>query len=400
MKVIIQDPWGIGDLGTYDCSLCYELHKKNINLALITNWYYEYDKLSNFKVAKVFFKYSEIMKRSILRKVIRGCEYCFTMLNLLNKYSKESPDIIHIQWLLFYQFDYFWLRILRYLLRRKNTKIILTAHNLLPHINGYKYKNILGKIYSQFDGIIVHSKVLKTQMIEIFGEKAKNWLICVTSIGVEDKLLVKVDQNILNIYRDKVKLLKSDGHNFLFAGGIHKNKGLDILLKAWGNHINEFPNDKLYIVGNPTYNMNDELKYIKKYRASINTSFGIKSDEELLAYFLECDFVVLPYKEASQSAVLLTAFTLGKPVIVTKVGGLPEVVDTIQGGYVVDSNNPNSLCKAINKASKISNTELSKWNNDIQKKTLTNYSWDNIAEVTLNFYNEVCSIPNVKLNKN
>jgi len=237
VKVFVQDPWGMGDLGSYDCSLCYELQKKNINLTLITNWYYEYDKLSNFKVVKVFFKYSEIMKRSILRKLIRGCEYCFTMLNLLNKYSKESPDIIHIQWLLFYPFDYFWLRILRYLLRRKNTKIILTAHNILPHINGYKYKNILEKIYSQFDGIIVHSKVLKTQMIEVFGAKAKNWSICVTSIGVEDILLEKVEQNILNSCRDKVKFSKNKGCRFLFVGNIHKNKGLDILLKAWSEHI-------------------------------------------------------------------------------------------------------------------------------------------------------------------
>ena len=110
----------------------------------------------------------EDMKRNILRKVIRGCEYCFTMLGLLSKYSKESPDIIHIQWLLFYQFDYFWLRILRCRLRSKNIKIVLTAHNVLPHINGYKYKNILEKIYSQFDGIIVHSEVLKEQMIKIF----------------------------------------------------------------------------------------------------------------------------------------------------------------------------------------------------------------------------------------
>jgi glycosyltransferase involved in cell wall biosynthesis len=392
MKVIIQDPWGIGDLGTYDCSLCYELDKKNINLTLITNWYYEYDKLSNFKVIKKFFKYSENMKISILRKVIRGCEYCFTMLNLLNKYSKESPDIIHIQWLLFYQFDYFWLRLLIYFLRRKNTKIILTAHNILPHINGYKYKNILEKIYSQFDGIIVHSKTLKTQMVEIFSAKAKNWPICVTSIGVEDKLLVKVDQNILNTYRDKIKSSKDKEYKFLFAGIIHKNKGLDILVKAWGNHINEFPNDKLYIVGNPSYNMNDELKYIRKYSTSINTSFGHKSDEELLAYFLECDFVVLPYKEASQSGVLMTALSLGKPVIATNVGGLPEVVETVKGGYVVDSNNPISLCKAIDKASEISNRELTEWNNDIRKKTLTNYSWDNIAKLTLNFYNKIRSI--------
>jgi len=371
MKVIMQDPWGMGDLGTYDCSLCYELHKKNINLTLITNWYYEYDKLSNFKFAKVFFKYSEIMKRNILRKLIRGCEYCFTMLNLLNRYSKESPDIIHIQWLLFYQFDYFWLRVLRYLLRRKNTKIILTAHNI---------------------GIIVHSKVLKTQMIEVFGVKAKNWSICVTSIGVEDILLEKVEQDILNSCRDKVKFSKNKGYRFLFVGNIHKNKGLDILLKAWSEHIKQYSNDKLYIVGKPRYNINNELKFIEKFHSSIGTSFGYKSDEEILAYFLECDFVVLPYKEASQSGVLMTALSLGKPVIATNVGGLPEVVETVKGGYVVDLNNPISLCKAIDKASEISDRELSKWNDDIRKKTLKNYSWDSIAKLTVHFYNEIRSI--------
>jgi glycosyltransferase involved in cell wall biosynthesis len=389
MKIIMQDPWGIRDLGTYDYSLCHELHKKNISLTLITNWYYEYEKLSNFIVEKIFFKYSENMKNGIIRKVIRGLEYCITMFSLLSKYSRESPDIIHIQWLLFYQFDSKWLRLLRYLLRLKNTKIVLTAHNILPHINAYKYKNILEKIYSEVDGIIVHSEVLKEQMIEVFGAKAKNWCICITSIGVEDKLLMKVDQNILNSYRDRVKLSESDGHNFLFAGIIHKNKGLDILLKAWGNHINEFPDDKLYIVGNPTYNMNDELKYIQKYSTSINTSFGYKNDEELLAYFLECDFVVLPYKEASQSGVLLTALTLGKPVIATKVGALPEVVNIVKGGYIIYPNNPDLLFKAMDKASNIPRDELVKWGKNIRKKTFENYSWDNIAKITLNFYRDL-----------
>ena len=111
------------------------------------------------------------------------------MVNLLKIYSKGFPDIIHIQWLLFYQFYYFWLRIFRYRLRRKNTKIVLTAHNVLPRINGYKCKNILEKIYSQFDCIIVHSEVLKEQMIKIFGEKGNDWSICVIPHGVNDKLL-------------------------------------------------------------------------------------------------------------------------------------------------------------------------------------------------------------------
>ncbi len=97
MKITVQDPWGIRGMGVYDYSLCDALYRKNTDLTLITNWYYEYDKLSNFKVEQKFFKYSENLKIGLFRKIIRGLEYCFNMYNLLNRYSKESPDIIHIQ---------------------------------------------------------------------------------------------------------------------------------------------------------------------------------------------------------------------------------------------------------------------------------------------------------------
>jgi glycosyltransferase involved in cell wall biosynthesis len=311
------------------------------------------------------------------------------MLNLLNRYSKESPDIIHIQWLLFYQFDYLWLKILRYRLRRKNTKEVLTAHNVLPHIKGYRYKNILEKLYSQFDGIIVHSDVLKKQMIRIFGEEGNDWLMCVIPHGTEDVLLKKVNESVLNDYINKIKSLKAKGCNFLFAGTIHKNKGLDILLKAWKEHINRYPENKLFIVGKPNYDLSYELQLAKNYNSSVIISLGYKSDEELLTYYLECDFVVLPYKEASQSGVLLTALTLGKPIIVVKVGALPEVVNIVKGGYIVEPNNSKDLHMAINKASEITMDKLIKWNEDIKYKTNKYFSWDNIAKLTYNFYKEL-----------
>jgi len=388
MKIIMHNPWGTADSSTYDCSLCNALHKKNIYITLFTNWHYEYDKLSDFKVSKIFFKHSEKMRRTLFRKLIRGWEYCETMLYLLNKYSHESPDVIHIQWLLFYRFDYLWIKMLRYILRKKNTKIILTAHNILPHVNGYKYKGILKKIYSNFDGIIVHSEVLKKQMIDIFGIITMNRPICVTSIGVEDILLEKVNRDTLRRFRNEINLYKNNGRNFLFAGVIHKNKGLDLLLESWREHFKKYPGDKLFIVGKVSYEMSHELNLIKKYQPSIRTSFGYKSDEEILAHFLECDIVVLPYREASQSGVLMIALSLGKPVITTNVGGLPEVVHKVNGGYIIHPNNPNILCETMDKASKISIDDLSKWNKEIRKQTLRHYSWENIANKTVNFYNE------------
>lgn len=395
MKIIMQDPWGIRDLGTYDYSLCHALYKKGVNVSLITNTYYEYENLSDFKVERLFFKYSENMKTSFFRKLIRGLEYCYTMLKLVKIYSKDPPDIIHIQWLLFYNFDFIWLKLLKHSLRKKHTKIILTAHNILPHVEGHKYKNILEKIYLSVDGLIVHSKVLKEQVYEIFGEKSREWNILVSTIGTEIDLLKKVDKTILNTHKEKINELKAKGYNFLFIGIIHKNKGLDILLKAWEDHIKKFPANKLFIVGNLAYKMDEELIYINKNKQSIDTSFGYKTDEEMLAYFLESDFVVLPYREASQSGVLFNAFTFGKPVIVTDVGGLPEVVNTIEGGYVVESDNYVAFARVMNKISTIDKKELKKWGDNIQRKVKENYSWDGIADLTIKFYMKILG-----LNKN
>ena len=95
------------------------------------------------------------------------------------------------------------------------------------------------------------------------------------------------------------------------------------------------------------------------------------------------------YKEASQSGVLLTALTLGKPVIATNVGGLPEVVKAVQGGYIINSNDPYLLSKAINKASSLSGHDLFEWGKNIQRKTLKKYSWKNIARLTVNYYRKI-----------
>jgi len=168
------------------------------------------------------------------------------------------------------------------------------------------------------------------------------------------------------------------GRCFLFVGVIHKNKGLDVLIAAWEKHFLQHPNDILYIVGKPN-----------KLGRTVHISLGFKSDEEIMAYYLSTDFVVLPYKEASQSGVLLSALTLGKPVIVTNVGALPSTVNSVSGGYIVPPNNPVSLCKALDKASDISYVVLRKWSNDIQRKTNEKFSWDKIAVTTIKLYNKL-----------
>ena len=63
-------------------------------------------------------------------------------------------------------------------------------------------------------------------MVKIFGIKVKNWSICVIPHGVEDKLFEKIDKDILNSYRNKINVVKNNGHNFLFIGIIAKIRDL------------------------------------------------------------------------------------------------------------------------------------------------------------------------------
>jgi len=96
-KVFVHDPWGIRGPGSYTYSLCNALYDYGLDVHLITNQYYKYDELSNFKVIKIFFRYSEKMKINKIRKIIQGIEYIVNMVRLLFIYSKDNPDIIHIQ---------------------------------------------------------------------------------------------------------------------------------------------------------------------------------------------------------------------------------------------------------------------------------------------------------------
>ena len=70
-------------------------------------------------------------------------------------------------------------------------------------------------------------------------------------------------------------------------------------------------------------------------------------NEDVEKYFRACDVVVLPYLSATQSGIAQVAFGFDKPVIVTAVGGLPDVVDNGETGFVVPPQDPVALAAAI-----------------------------------------------------
>ena len=74
---------------------------------------------------------------------------------------------------------------------------------------------------------------------------------------------------------------------------------------------------------------------------------GYCPDAEVEKYFSSSDLVVLPYEEATQSGIAQIAFGFGRPVVATRVGGLPEVVTDGKTGYVVPPMDPVALSDAV-----------------------------------------------------
>ena len=139
--------------------------------------------------------------------------------------------------------------------------------------------------------------------------------------------------------------LDPEDKNLLFFGLIRDYKGLDMLLKAYPAVVDKA---KLVVAGE-FYGNEDKYHALAK-------SLGIDDkvvwlsrfipDSEVRYCFCAADLIVQPYRSATQSGVTQIAYHFGKPMLVTNVGGLPEIVPDGQAGYVVEPD-PEKISTAL-----------------------------------------------------
>lgn len=136
----------------------------------------------------------------------------------------------------------------------------------------------------------------------------------------------------------------------LFFGLIRDYKGLDMLIEAWGDlkKRGKVEEKKLIVAGEFYCDKEPYLKLIKACGVDDDIVLHGRfiADEEVMNYFSVADFVVLPYHTASQSGVTQIAYNFSVPMIVTNVGGLPEIVPHGRVGAVCEPNSE-SIADAI-----------------------------------------------------
>ena len=147
--------------------------------------------------------------------------------------------------------------------------------------------------------------------------------------------------------------IESEKKVLLFFGFIREYKGLKYLIQAMPEIVNKIENAELLVVGDFS-NEEDKKSYMELIKQCgvdkhVKVYDGYIPDKEVEKFFAACDLVVLPYISATQSGIVQIAYGFEKPVVVTDVGGLPDVVTDGKTGYVVEAKNSKVLSEIVKK---------------------------------------------------
>ncbi|MDB5205637.1 MAG: glycosyltransferase [Flavisolibacter sp.] len=250
-----------------------------------------------------------------------------------------KPDIIIVR---------FWLplmgpalgTILRQVKKNRHTKIICLADNVIPHEKRPGDQPFTRYFLKACDAFVTMSEKVLSDL-RLF-EKTK------PAILVAHPLYDNFGEKVSKQEARKNLSINKDEKLVVFFGFIRHYKGLDMLLEAMADERIKKQNIKLLIAGEfyedetsygrliETYNLTDRIIVHNHFIA----------DADVKNFICAADCIVQPYRNATQSGVTPLAYHFEKPMIVTAVGGLPDLVPHKKAGLVAQPN-PASIADAI-----------------------------------------------------
>ena len=313
----------------------------------------------------------------IIRRELNSCNP-FNWLRVGRAIRKASPDLlICCYWMSFFAPAYGLVS--RMAKKNGKTRCIALVHNMIPH-----EPSILDKLFAPYfvksqNGFVAlsDSVVGDIDRLDKTG-KPKSFS--------PHPIYDHYGKRMTKTEACKALNLPSEKDYMLFFGLVRAYKGLDLLLEAFGQVKDQLPDVQLIIAG-------EFYEDEEKYRAQI-ANLGLKErvivrnefipDGDLRKYFGAADLIVQPYKTATQSGVTQVAFHFEKPMLVTNVGGLGEIVHDHKMGYACEPT-----------AESIAEDLLDYYQNKRQKaytayllKEKTKYAWSNMTRAYQNILSQ------------
>jgi len=377
MKIALVDISGVGGIAHYVFSLAKALKKLNLEFLLITPQKTDFD----IERESIPVKRKVITHYKFRNPLLKALFYIVSRIRLVLYLLKLKPDVAHFHEIKLPYVDICIVKILR----ATGIKVVFTLHNLKLMDFNISEKSF-SNLYKTSDGLIVHSKENKESLLQDY------------KIGSEQRVAVIPHGEYSNLYnycgdknnaREKFGIDK-DKNVLLFFGYIRKYKGLDILLEALNIVLKENKNFVLIVAGLPKEDMTEYYEYVTSTNIKDNVLFYPRyiTMEELPYYFTAADCTILPYREIFQSGIVYLSYAYSKPVIATRVGGIPEIVEERKTGVLVNPEDPKAIADTI--MDLFDNKEkLAKMGIYAQKYVKEKFSWEKIAEKTVQFYKEI-----------
>lgn len=413
LRLVLVEPNGSGGLIHYSYQLCTALANEGADVTLITGKEYELAHLPhNFRVENRLELWSLFDPQVIhnihasasqrrwhkLRWTARRGQRAFRLISAwmdLTRYLSElQPDIVQ-----FSKINFPFEAIFLAQMRRRGLTLTQICHEFELRENHSGPLSSLtlrayADIYKNFSAMFFHARENCEKFLSLYPF-VSNKRTHIIPHGNSGWLLKYFPRSYdWEAVRQRYGL-KAGQPVILFFGLLAPSKGVEDLIEAFAL-IRERCDAKLLIAGYPTKHISmDRLKEkVSKLKLTEHISFDIRYIplDEIGALMGLATVAVYPYRSSTQSGALQVAYTFGRPVVATEVGGLPEAVEHGRSGFLVPAAAPRDLANGILKL--VTNPDLARVMGEYARHlSETRFSWRTVARQILKVYGVLLEKP-------
>jgi glycosyltransferase involved in cell wall biosynthesis len=366
MKVQLVDPSAFTP--PYDRALAAALARAGAEVELLTTrfLYGPVPPPEGYRVRELFYRRSAARGLGARGRLpFKAAEHLGDMLRLR---GEANADVVHYQWLTIPPLD---ARLLPPLRPR-----VMTAHYILPPQPSRRQIRSARRVFGAMEAVVAHSDHGAGRLREEVGIDPAR--IRVIPHGAFDYLTRLPEEKPL-----PAELEGAEGTVILSFGLLRPYKGIEHLLEAF----RRIRDAELWIVGNPRMDVGPLRQLAEEASGRVRFVTRFVDDAEIPAIFRRADLLVLPYLDAEHSGVLYTGLAFGKPMVLSAVGGFPEVAET-GAARLVPPGDTDALADALTEltADEAARAELAA---AATRAAAGPFSWDEAARRTMDLYREL-----------
>ncbi len=253
---------------------------------------------------------------------------------------KLRPDaVVFVWWMPFFGPAYWTIS---KLLNRGKTRVVFLMENFISHEHRWFDKALASFTVRTADAFICQSHFVREQLTKSFSRKP----VYQTTLSIYD--CYDLGKYTAATAREQLGI-SGEGPVVLFFGLIRPYKGLDRLIGAFPEILKAYPGATLLVAGECYESGEKYRRLIREAGIGDHVSMHLKyiPNENVEPYFKAADVVCLPYYSATQSGIVMMAYGFRKPVVVTDVGGLRELVEEGKTGTVIQGNEPGEVATGV-----------------------------------------------------